>query len=133
MSHITKINTKKDITSLDKLEAACRLLGTVELIRNATLHKYWAGQLAPCNHKIRVRNNEDAYEIGVTKNGDKWELNADFFVGGRGLEAAVGKDGCKLLQSYAVVDGIEAFQLNGFALTQQTTLANGAVQCVFEI
>ena len=45
-------------------------------------HKYWAGQLAPCDHKIRVLGNEEAYEIGVVRSGDKWELNADFFVGG---------------------------------------------------
>ncbi len=45
MSHITKIQTKKDITSLDTLERACRLLGTVELVRDAKEHRYWAGQL----------------------------------------------------------------------------------------
>ncbi len=45
MSHITKIQTKKDITSLDTLELACRLLGTVELVRDAKEHRYWAGQL----------------------------------------------------------------------------------------
>ncbi|MHB8974283.1 MAG: hypothetical protein ACYC3X_29370 [Pirellulaceae bacterium] len=133
MSHITKINTKKDITSLDKLEQACRLLGTVELVRDAKEHKYWGGKSAPCDHKIRVRNNEDAYEIGVIKDGDKWALNADFFIGGYGLEDAVGKNGGKLLQAYAVVDGIEAFQLNGFALADKTTLPNGSVKCVFEI
>jgi hypothetical protein len=133
MSHITKIQTNRDITSLDTLERACRLLGTVELVPDAKEHRYWAGQLAPCDHKIRVRNNEEAYEIGVVRSGDKWELNADFFIGGKGLEAAVGKNAGKLLQAYAVVDGIEAFQLHGFALTEQTTLANGAVKCVFEI
>ncbi|MHB0961104.1 MAG: hypothetical protein ACYC0X_21860 [Pirellulaceae bacterium] len=133
MSHITKIKTRKDITSLDTLERACRLLGTVELVRNAKEHKYWMGQLAPCEHKIRVVNNEEAYEIGVVKDGDKWALNADFFIGGKGLEEAVGPKGGKLLQAYAVVDGIEAFQLNGFALTEQTTLPNGAIKCVFEI
>lgn len=133
MSHITKIEARHDITSLDKLERACRLLGSVELVRDITQHKYWAGQLAPCDHKIRVVGNDAAYEIGVVKDGGKWALNADFFLGGHGLSDAVGHNAGKLQQAYAVVDGIDAFQLHGFALTEQTQLPDGSVRCVFEI
>lgn len=133
MSHITKIKTKKDITSLDRLEAACRRLGTVELVRDATKHRFYAGNLAPCEHKIRVLNNDEAYEIGVVKDGNKWALNADFFLGGKGLREAVGSNASRLLQSYAVLEAVEIFQLNGFALAEQTTLPDGTIKCVFEI
>ena len=133
MSHITKIHTTTRITSLDKLAVACRLLGTVEFVRDAKQHKYWGGNLAPCNHKIRVIGNQQAYEIGVVQEGDHFALNADFFLGGYGLEDAVGKDAQRLTQAYNVVQACEAFQLNGFAFTEQTTLESGAVKCVFEI
>ena len=133
MSHVTTIKTKQVIKSLETLEAACRMLGTVELVRDAKQHKYWRGALAPCDHKIRVKNNEDAYEIGVVRKGNEFELNADFFIGGCGLVDAVGQDASRLLQAHAVVQGIEAFQISGFALSERTQLPGGAIKCVFEI
>jgi len=133
MSHIIKIKSNTTIKSLRLLDLACRMLGTVHFVRGATQHKYFAGKLADCNHKISVIGNEQAYEIGVVKVGDQFVLNADFFVGGYGLQDAVGKDAQKLLQAYKVLEAAEAMQMGGFALTEQTTAPNGDIKCVFEI
>jgi hypothetical protein len=92
--------------------------------------------MAPCEHKIRVLKNDASHEIGIVKEGNQWALQADFWLhndAGQSLVEAVGAQGGKLLQAYAVLEGVEAFQLNGFALAAQTTLPNGSVQCIFEI
>lgn len=133
MSHVTTIKTEVKIKSLDLLEAACKLLGTVELVRDAKQHRYWGGKLDQCDHKIRVIGNNEAYEIGVVKQGDEFKLNADFFCGGRGLEGAVGGNAAKLLMTYSVAQSTQALQMQGFALTERRTLPNGSMQVVFEL
>jgi hypothetical protein len=100
MSHVVKLAIQ--VKDLDALGAAAEQLGC-ELVRDAKTHLYYSGKRAKCSHAIRVKNNAQAYEIGLVpgENGT-WELQADFYNGGRGLATAVGHNAVKLKQEYAV-------------------------------
>jgi hypothetical protein len=88
MSHITKINLL--IKDLDALASACDKLG-LELVRDQkTFKAYRTGR---CEHAIRVKGNERAYEIGIAKSADGkgFELKWDADIGdGGGLYEKVG-------------------------------------------
>ena len=73
MSHITKLEL--EIEDLDALEEACTEDLGVELVRNQTKYKhYQRSQQGECEHAIRVKDNEKAFEIGVVRRGEKYEL-----------------------------------------------------------
>lgn len=112
MSHITTINIK--IKDLDSLKEACEELGLV-FYENKKTYK-WYGRsvgdyplpegmtvddLGKCDHAIGLKNNKEAYEIGLVKRGDEYIPVWDFWSGGFGLEKAVGKDCINLTDSYS--------------------------------
>ena len=72
MSHISKIEL--EINDLGMLGQACKGLG-MELVRNQKAFK-WYGEDSQCDHAIKVP--EASYEIGVVKNGNRYELQCDF-------------------------------------------------------
>lgn len=85
--------------------------GIVMVERNGKLS--WSGNSLPegfeakdlgkCDHAISVPGKKDAYEVGVCKRRDGKEghtLLFDFWSGGYGLEAKVGKDCSKLTHEY---------------------------------
>lgn len=105
MSHITKIGLQ--IKDLDALDLACRRLG-LELIRGQKTHKWYgrfvgdspgiAGMMpkdyGKCEHAIRVKDNAQAYEIGLVRRADGkgYEMVWDSWQGGYGLSKATGYD-----------------------------------------
>lgn len=115
MSHVDIIEL--DINDLDALKAAGRLCG-LELVKQETYR--WYGKhmgdyplpagfkredLGHCDFVLRLPGKKDAYEVGIVKRKDGkpgyvplW----DFWNGGYGLEDAVGKNGSKLKQEYAL-------------------------------
>lgn len=117
MSHVAEIEV--EITDLDALDAACRRIGTLELVRGQTKYKWWGDSvgdyplpegftkedLGKCDHAIRVKGNAQAYEVGVVRarNGKQgYVLHWDFYDGGYGLEKEVGENCNKLRQAYAI-------------------------------
>ncbi len=133
MSHVSKFELQ--VTDLDSLDAACKELG-LELVRNQQTYK-WYGRsvgdypvpqgfteqdLGKCEHAVRIPDNRTAYEIGVVKSrtGKGYELLWDFYAGGYGMEAKVGKDGCKLKQQYEVQHGARFWRRKGYRVTTQT-------------
>lgn len=88
MSHITKIDLV--IKDLDALAKACGKLG-LELVRGQkTFRAYRSGR---CEHAIRVKDSDRAYEIGLVKQADGkgYELKWDADIGdGGGLYEKVG-------------------------------------------
>jgi hypothetical protein len=115
MSHIAKVQLA--INDLDCLEQACNALGTVELKRNQTTHKYYAGAQGSCDHAIVVKGNRNAYEIGVVanKDGKGYELAWDTFQGAKGLVAAVGGTHMgRLRQEYATAVAKKELRRKGY-------------------
>jgi hypothetical protein len=116
MSHVAQMELA--ITDLDCLEAAAKDLG-LELARGQQTYRWWghsvgdyplpAGfkeeDLGKCEHAIRVPGDNRAYEIGVVPRRDGkqgYTLLWDFYGGGYGMEAKVGKNGDRLKQAYNV-------------------------------
>lgn len=99
MSHIAKVQII--VKDLEALAAAATALGC-ELVTGQKTHRYYANAQGKCEHAIRVTGSKEAYEIGVVRGADgNWELQADFYQGGRGLAEKVGADAVKLRQEYA--------------------------------
>jgi len=115
MSHVTLIDL--EVHDLSALRATCDELG-LELCEGQKTFK-WFGRhmgdyaipegftkadMGKCDHVIKVKGNPNAYEIGVVKRRDGkpgYILMWDFWQGGYGLQAAVGKGCHKLCQQYA--------------------------------
>lgn len=115
MSHVCDMQL--DIHDLAALEEAAKSIG-LELVRGQTQYKWYGthmgdyplpagftkADLGQCDHTIRIPGHGEAYEIGVVKRKDGkpgFQLIWDFWQGGYGLEAKIGKDGGLLKQSYA--------------------------------
>lgn len=137
MSHVTKIDLV--VRDLDSLEKACKRMGC-ELVRGQKKFKwygYFVGDSRPpqeladqgytsdkygtCDHAIRVKGNDRAYEIGLIarKDGKGYMLAWDSWCGGHGLCAAVGYDkkdlsGSKLKDWYAAEVSRKQMSQQGF-------------------
>lgn len=111
MSHISTIAV--EIRDLEALKEACKALG-LEFKENQRTYK-WFGRsvgdyplpegftvkdLGKCDHALSVKGNSGAYEVGLVKKGDQYVPLWDFWSGGYGLEACVGKNGDKLVEAY---------------------------------
>jgi len=94
MSHLAKIEL--EVTDLESLSKACQQIGLNLVIGKKTFR--WFNGDGECSHVIVVPGAR--YEIGLVLNEDKYELQTDFF--DKGIEAAIGKNGGLLKQSYAV-------------------------------
>lgn len=113
MSHV--VSVKVVIRDLNALEMAAKRCG-LELRRGQRSYKWfgqWVGdyplpqgfrseQLGKCDHVLSLPNNPGAYEVGVVQNADgTFSLLFDFWSGGYGLEAAIGKGAKKLTDEYS--------------------------------
>lgn len=120
MSHISKTQTK--IKDLGALAKACTKLG-LRFIPGARTFGGFYGNDNECQGKITIPGTK--YEIGLAKNGDSWDLNADHFTGA--VSRATGENYGKLLKEYglAVVD---EFITNGdFVVDIRQETQNGGV------
>jgi hypothetical protein len=94
MSHISKIEL--EVKDLGVLGQACTRLG-LSLIRDQKTFK-WYGRDSTCDHAIRIPGA--SYEIGVSHNDGRYELQCDYY--DAGIEKAIGRRGGLLKQAYAV-------------------------------
>jgi hypothetical protein len=89
--------------------------------------------MGKCDHAIKVKGKPDAYEVGVVRRRDGqdgFHLMWDFFAGGHGLEAAVGKGCSKLCQGYQqqiVLKHSKALIARGFNLKSSKNAAGELV------
>lgn len=130
MSHVATIDL--EVHDLDCLAQAAEDIGC-ELARDQTTYRWWGrsvgdypmpdgfteSDLGKCSHAIRVKGKPEAYEVGVVpaRGGKKgFTLLYDFYGGGKGLEAAVGKDAGKLKQSYAARVAEKALKRKGYKI-----------------
>ena len=114
MSHVVLISV--EIHDLNALKLACKAL-ELEFRENQKTYKWFgrsvgnykrpdgfsSSDLGRCEHAIGIKNNKDAYEIGVcnSKTGKGYGLLWDFWNGGYGLENEVGPGCNKLVHEYA--------------------------------
>lgn len=132
MSHVTTIDL--EVKDLNALERAANVLG-LELVRDQRTYKWWGqsvgdyplpegfteNDLGKCEHALRVKDNDQAYEIGITTRRDGkpgYQLLWDFYGGGYGLQAKVGEDGKLLKQSYAAEVAAKHLRLQGYRVSQ---------------
>lgn len=74
MSHINKISHIL-LTDLASVAGACERLGAL-LTEGQTTHEYYGGK-GRCEHAIGVPGV--TYEVGLTKEGEGYSLNADLY------------------------------------------------------
>ena len=121
MSHVVCI--KQSIKDLGKLKKVVAELG-LEWRENQTIYKWYGRyvgdyplpdgftkeELGKCLHAFGIPNNKNAYEVGVvqSKTGEGYSLLYDFWAGGNGLAAVIGKGACDIVQGYAIQVALEA-------------------------
>ena len=141
MSHVATIDLH--IKDLAALKAACRTLG-LEFVEGQTTFRWYGrhvgdyplpegfttADMGLCDHAIRLPGNTHAYEVGVVKRRDGkpgFTLMYDFWAGGYGLEAAIGKQASRLRQQYAAQVAMKQARKQGFRVTQSVQ-QDGSVQ-----
>lgn len=127
MSHIITAKIE-NFLDLDTLEAAAEDVG-MELVRDE--HSFRSYQRnAICDHKLRVKGNPDAYELGIMKaqNGKPgFQALYDFWGGsGQALENCVGPNCEKLADAYNTRHSIAYWQQRGARVTK-TVEADGEI------
>jgi hypothetical protein len=129
MSHVVDMDL--DIFDLDCLEKAANELGLV-LRRGQTKYKWfgrWVGDyklpkgvskedLGKCDHALTIPGDSKAYEVGVVRKDNKYVLLWDFWNGGYGLQAKVGKEGGLLRQQYTAKVAVKELRRAGFQVKQ---------------
>lgn len=134
MSHISTVEVI--IQDLQALRTACESLG-LEFVADQKVYKWYGrafGRAADpqdgrCDHAIRVKGNQQAYEIGVVKkqDGSGYELRLDDFQNGYGLMDLVGKGAMKLRQGYATEVAVRAAKRAGFRVTKRELRSDGSI------
>jgi hypothetical protein len=146
MSHVVDCNFY--INDLDALEAAARRLGG-KLNRGKKRYRWYgrdvgdyknptgreSSDLGTCEHELEFEGC--GYSVGVIKRADGkpgYDLEYDFWSGGKGLVERIGKDAGKLRQAYGVVRAKRALAAKGVAVSamQEKTLPNGQIQLVVQ-
>jgi hypothetical protein len=138
MSHVAKIKLK--VTNLEALRKAATFCG-LELVEQGTYKWYGTSvgdyplpagftkkDLGKCDYALRIPGDKNAYEIGVVRAKDgsnSFELLWDFWSGGFGLEAKVGKDAIKLQMEYATQMGILDMQQQGYVAEREEDAETG--------
>lgn len=115
MSHIAVL--KILISDLDALGRACEHIGT-RLVLGQKKFKTYGTTPGSADHTITIPGNKNAYEIGVKQNkGNSYSLMTDFYAGGHGLEAVVGRNAVKLECAYQREMALKHLP-SGFQLTE---------------
>jgi hypothetical protein len=114
MSHISKIEL--EVKDLATLKQACNRLG-LNLHEGQRTFKWYGERDETCDHVIRVP--EAAYEIGIIRTGDLYELKCDFWDSAIGK--AIGKTGGLLRQAYAIERTKSEARRKGYIIIEKTT------------
>lgn len=134
MSHVVEIST--EIKDLEALSVACEKLD-LELVRDQETYKWWGHsvgdyplpthedgtpyteeELGKCSHAIRVKNNPEAYEVGLVKTKTGYRLLYDYYGGGKGLMRKIGDNADTLTQRYAVEVATRQARRQGMTVTE---------------
>ena len=114
MSHISKIEL--EVKDLGTLRQACDRLG-LKMIQNQTTFKWYGQEEGRCDHAIRVP--EAQYEIGVTRTGNLYELQCDYW--DPAIGKAIGQSGGILKQAYAIERTKTEARRKGYTVIEKQT------------
>lgn len=122
MSHIAKIELQFSDTKA--LAKAADHLG-LELVENAGTFRYYAGQTAPCIHKLRLKGAaKDDFEIGLRyadNTHTTLEPHVDFYgTQGQKLRKAAGGDLVELKKRYAAEVSAAQLRRQGYRVNITT-------------
>lgn len=113
MSHKTLVDARINREHLDCLEEAANKFGA-DLMRDQRTFKMY-GSPKPCFHAIRLRDNPNAYEIGLEQveahDPDTFRFACDFFDGQ--LTRAFGPNLENLTNEYLAAVGMKKFAEQG--------------------
>lgn len=86
-------------------------------------------QMGTCEHELSF--DGCGYSVGVVRraDGQGWDLEYDFWSGGKGLMERIGKDAGLLRQAYAVVRAKRALAKQGKVAVERK-LKDGQIQLV---
>jgi len=115
MSHIQV--RKADITDLDALHRAVEALPGLTFDREAKRFRYYGGRTQPCDGKISL--SKQAFEIGLKKDGSKYNLQYDPFGGGGGMMKVVGTNCVNLLNEYNAQVVMDTLNRQGMRAVRQ--------------
>jgi hypothetical protein len=132
MSHIATVDLH--ITDLAALKAACETLGLEFHEGQQTFRWYGrivgdyplpegftASEMGTCEHAIGLKDNAQAYQLGVVGRRDGkpgYLLMYDNWRGGFGLEDVIGKAAGKLKQQYAAQVAASQARKQGYRVSQ---------------
>jgi hypothetical protein len=110
MSHVAKVGCR--ITELDALGTACQRKNAELRLGQKTHKSYSRGA---CEHAIALLDNPDAYEVGLVRAGDSWDLAFDNWGSqGRALEDRFGPGLVGLQNEYLAVVAEDQLRRQGF-------------------
>ena len=141
MSHVTQVDGL-EVNDLDCLEEAAKELG-MELVRGQKTYKWFgrhvgdypmpagftSADMGKCDHALRVKDNNSAYEVGVVKNknGKGFSLLFDFWAGGYGLQDKIGQGAEKLKDQYIAAVSKKQLESEGY-IVSKITRADGSIK-----
>ncbi len=114
MSHISKIEL--EVKDLGTLKQACTRLG-LTLFEGQKTFKWYGEEDGRCDHAIQIPGA--TYEIGVTKAGNLFELQCDYFDSAIGK--AIGQNGGLLKQAYAIERTKTEARRKGYSVIEKKT------------
>jgi hypothetical protein len=110
VSHIAKVGCQ--VTDLEALGTACASKGAELRIGQKRFRSYSGGV---CEHAIRLLDNPAAYEVGLVRSGDVWDLAWDNWdVGGQALQDRFGAGLMGLQNEYLAVVAEDQLRREGF-------------------
>jgi hypothetical protein len=118
MSHIAEVDLElKDMKALERAADACGM----ELVRDAKQFRYFAGQNAPCIHKLRLKGaTERDFEVGLRYTDNSQTTVAPFIDTygreGQKLVAAMGDGMVRLKQRYAAEVASAEMRRKGYSV-----------------
>ncbi len=114
MSHISKIEL--EVKDLGTLKQACQRLG-LNMVQGQNTFKWYGQEEGRCDHAIQVP--DAAYEIGVVKTGNGFELRCDYWDSAIGK--AIGRNGGLLKQAYAIERTKTEARRKGYSVIEKKT------------
>lgn len=129
MSHIATV--KCMITDLDALEAAAEALDAQVMRGQKTFRSYQPG--LHCEHALRLKDNPQAYEVGLTPRTDGqpgWNLAFDSWGNGAALVQKLGPDLVNLQNGYLAVVAERQLQRGGYRVVREATPTGIRVRAV---
>ncbi len=140
MSHVCKLDV--EIKDLQSLRKAAQQLGLY--FREQSTYRWYGKsigdyplpegfseeELGKCNYAIGVPDSDTAYEVGVALKNGKVHLLWDFWQKGYGLQDAIGENGSKLKQEYAIAAATKEMIRKGFRVSRTVNQETGKPRIV---